>query len=61
MAGGGHGGGAARPGRGVRELGGFMEERRRMEGVFIAVEWRWRGGGGEEPRRWRSDGFGGAS
>ena len=41
MAGGGRGGGAARPGRGVRELGGFMEERRRMEGVFLAVEWRW--------------------
>ena len=60
MAGDGRGGDTARLGRGVRELGGFVEERRHAEGVFIAEEWRWRGGGGEESCRWRSGGFGGA-
>ena len=45
---------------GARELSGFVEERMRAEGVFIAKEWRWQGGGGEELRLWRSGGFGGA-
>ena len=60
VGGGGRGGGAARPGRGAQELSGFVDERMRAEGVFIAKEWRWQGGGGEELRLWRSGGFGGA-
>ena len=36
---------------GARELNGFVEERRRAEGVFIAKEWRWSGRGVGGDRR----------
>ena len=53
MGGGGRGGGAARPGMGAQELGGFVDERMRAEGVFIAKEWRWQGGGAVRGWWWR--------
>ena len=45
VGGGGRGGGAARPGRGLQKLGGFVEEWGRGRGPFIAAGRRWSGAG----------------